>query len=158
MTTAPPRSPFLRRAGARLALTLGALTLGACAPPSAESAAPPTTPPPLTAPQTPAPRRDAQSELPPMRVSALPREGQEVLRQIARGGPFRYEKDGSTFGNRERLLPAQERGYYREYTVPTPGERDRGARRLVCGGWPVTSTSECYYTADHYASFRRVLP
>ncbi|GGK21533.1 ribonuclease [Deinococcus malanensis] len=90
--------------------------------------------------------------------SDLPREGQEMLRLIARGGPFRYSKDGVTFGNRERLLPKASEGYYREYTVRTPGESDRGARRLVCGGQEETSVHECYYTADHYASFRRVRP
>lgn len=102
--------------------------------------------------------RDPQSGLPYIAVSALPREGQEMLRLIASGGPFRYSKDGVTFGNREKLLPKQSRGYYREYTVKTPGERDRGARRIVCGGQPATNTAECYYTADHYASFRRIRP
>ncbi|GGK91766.1 ribonuclease domain-containing protein [Deinococcus radiotolerans] len=91
-------------------------------------------------------------------LSALPREGQQVLRQIAQGGPFRYAKDGSTFGNRERRLPQQPSGYYREYTVPTPGETDRGARRLICGGQPDTRTDDCYYTADHYRTFRSVQP
>ena len=88
----------------------------------------------------------------------MPREGREMLGLIARGGPFRYSKDGATFGNREGLLPRASRGYYREYTVRTPGERDRGARRLVCGGQAETSVRECYYTANHYASFRRVQP
>ncbi len=63
-----------------------------------------------------------------------------------------------SFGNRERLLPAQARGYYREYTVATKGARDRGARRLVCGGAHAANPDACYYTDDHYASFRRVLP
>ncbi|MFC6660146.1 ribonuclease domain-containing protein [Deinococcus multiflagellatus] len=85
-------------------------------------------------------------------------EGRQVLGRIAQGGPFPYRKDGAAFGNRERLLPRQPSGYYREYTVPTPGETDRGARRIVCGGAPVTRTAECYYTADHYASFRRIAP
>ena len=88
--------------------------------------------------------------------SALPVEAQTTLRLIRTGGPFPYRKDGIVFGNRERLLPIRQRGYYHEYTVPTPGERDRGARRIVCGGLPVTEPDICYYTADHYASFRRI--
>lgn len=90
-------------------------------------------------------------------VAELPRQGVETYRLIQQGGPFPYEKDGTVFGNRERLLPAQKRGYYREYTVPTPGARNRGARRIVCGGAPTTPDA-CYYTADHYASFRRIVP
>ena len=90
-------------------------------------------------------------------VAELPSQGAQTYRQIFQGGPFAYEKDGTVFGNRERLLPAQKRGYYREYTVPTPGERNRGIRRIVCGG-PPTVPDACYYTADHYASFRRIVP
>ncbi|GGO32543.1 ribonuclease [Deinococcus humi] len=106
----------------------------------------------------PASNRDPQSGLRWINVGELPREGAQLLQTIAQGGKFRYSKDGVTFGNRERILPRQPGGYYREYTVPTPGEGDRGARRIVCGGQPVTSTAECYYTADHYASFRRIRP
>ena len=102
--------------------------------------------------------RDPLSGLRYVNVADLPREGQQMLTLIAGGGPFRYSKDGVTFGNREGILPRQARGYYREYTVKTPGENDRGARRIVCGGQPKTSTAECYYTADHYASFRRIRP
>jgi ribonuclease T1 len=102
--------------------------------------------------------RDPHSGLRWIDVGELPREGAQLLQTIAQGGTFRYSKDGVTFGNRERILPRQAGGYYREYTVPTPGEGDRGARRIVCGGQPVTSTAECYYTADHYASFRRIRP
>ena len=102
--------------------------------------------------------RDPLSGLDYVNVAQLPREGQQLLTLIAKGGPFRYSKDGVTFGNREGILPQQARGYYREYTVRTPGESDRGARRVVCGGQPVTNTAECYYTADHYASFRRIRP
>lgn len=90
-------------------------------------------------------------------VAELPRQGLETYRLIRQGGPFPHEKDGVVFGNRERLLPAQKRGFYREYTVKTPGSRDRGARRIVCGGPPRTPDS-CYYTADHYASFRMIVP
>lgn len=88
-------------------------------------------------------------------ASQLPRAAASLLVLIREGGPFRYEKDGAVFGNRERLLPRQPRGYYREYTVPTPWARDRGARRIVCGGPPRT-TDECYYTDDHYSSFKRI--
>jgi ribonuclease T1 len=89
-------------------------------------------------------------------VSELPRQGRETFELIRQGGPFPYEKDGSVFFNRERLLPAEKRGYWREYTVKTPGSRDRGARRIVCGGPPRTPHA-CYYTADHYASFRKIV-
>ena len=89
-------------------------------------------------------------------LSELPEEAQTTERLIRAGGPFPYPKDGTVFGNRERLLPAQPRGYYREYTVRTPGARDRGARRIVCGGHRVMRPETCYYTGDHYASFRRI--
>lgn len=88
---------------------------------------------------------------------SLPSEAQETERLIRAGGPFPYEKDGSRFGNRERLLPVQARGYYREYTVKTPGSRNRGARRIVCGGHQPTAPDACFYTDDHYASFRRIV-
>lgn len=87
----------------------------------------------------------------------LPRQARDTYRLIRTGGPFPYEKDGTVFGNRERLLTRQPRGYYREYTVRTPGSRDRGARRLVCGGQRPTTPDSCYYTDDHYASFRKVI-
>lgn len=94
---------------------------------------------------------------PTMLVADLPREGQATYQLIRQGGPFPYEKDGVVFGNRERLLPRQERGYYREYTVKTPGSRDRGARRIVCGGQEPRQPRNCYYTQDHYASFREIV-
>jgi ribonuclease T1 len=90
-------------------------------------------------------------------LAELPVQGQRTYGAILNGGPFRYEKDGSVFGNRERLLPQERRGHYREYTVETPGSRDRGARRIVCGG-ERTTPSGCWYTADHYASFKRIVP
>jgi ribonuclease T1 len=90
-------------------------------------------------------------------IAELPAQGSQTYALIARGGPFPYEKDGTVFGNRERLLPIKGRGYYREYTVSTPGLRHRGTRRIVCGGQPRTPDA-CYYTADHYASFRRIVP
>ena len=90
-------------------------------------------------------------------VGELPTQGQQTFERIHQGGPFAYDKDGVVFGNRERLLPAEKRGYYREYTVKTPGSRDRGTRRIVCGGAP-KAPDACFYTADHYASFRRIKP
>ncbi len=93
----------------------------------------------------------------PVPLQALPIQGQETYQLIHRGGPFPYEKDGSVFGNRERALPGQKRGYYREYTVKTPGASNRGARRIVCGG-AATTPEVCYYTADHYDTFRRIAP
>lgn len=89
-------------------------------------------------------------------LSALPVEAHKTQRLIHAGGPFPYSKDGVVFVNRERLLPRRERGFYREYTVPTPGSRDRGARRIVCGGQRPTAPDACYYTADHYASFKLI--
>lgn len=103
------------------------------------------------------PGRDAVSGLPFVAVGDLPREGQRTLRLIAAGGPFPYRKDGSTFGNREGVLPRRPGGGYREYTVPTPGEGDRGARRIVCAG-VTPPDAECYYSADHYTTFRRIRP
>jgi ribonuclease T1 len=93
----------------------------------------------------------------PIALTDLPRQGVEVYRLIYQGGPFPHEKDGVVFGNRERLLPAYRRGYYREYTVDTPGARNRGGKRIVCGGQAKTPLT-CYYTADHYASFKVIVP
>ncbi len=90
-------------------------------------------------------------------LAELPKQGQETHAKILSGGPFPYDKDGTVFGNRERLLPKQARGYYREYTVKTPFSRDRGARRIVCGGTKPTAPDACFYTADHYASFKRIV-
>lgn len=89
-------------------------------------------------------------------LSELPAQAQETHRLVLAGGPFPYGKDGVVFGNRERLLPRKARGFYREYTVKTPGARNRGARRLICGGTPPTAPEVCYYTDDHYASFKRI--
>ena len=89
-------------------------------------------------------------------LASLPPEARTTHRLILAGGPFPYRKDGTVFGNRERLLPRAERGFYREYTVPTPGSRDRGARRIVCGGERPTAPEACFYTADHYASFKLI--
>lgn len=85
----------------------------------------------------------------------LPREAHATLRLVAQGGPFPHKRDGVVFQNREKLLPLHAHGQYREYTVTTPGVQHRGARRIVCGSaLPPT----CYYTADHYRSFRKIVP
>lgn len=108
--------------------------------------------------QLPAQAREARPDtLPTVALAALPKPAQATHALILSGGPFPYAKDGTVFGNRERLLPAKPRGYYREYTVRTPGVSHRGARRLVCGGKPPTRPEACFYTQDHYASFQRVL-
>jgi ribonuclease T1 len=115
---------------------------------------------PASAPTRAAPTRSAPARVAPARVDGLlviyvdelPREGRETLRLIERGGPFPYDKDGSIFQNREGILPSRPRGYYREYTVITPGENDRGARRIVAG-----ERDESYYTDDHYDSFKRIM-
>lgn len=91
-------------------------------------------------------------------LSDLPKQAVVTYERIVKGGPFPHDKDGTVFGNREKLLPPYKRGYYREYTVSTPGSRDRGARRIVCGGLEPMRPVVCYYTSDHYASFRRILP
>jgi len=84
-------------------------------------------------------------------AAELPAEARETISLIRKGGPFRFRRDGAVFGNLEKRLPTKERGYYREYTVRTPGARDRGARRIVAG-----RDGELYYTEDHYNSFRRI--
>lgn len=102
------------------------------------------------------PDRTATPALADVALSELPVQAQETHRLVMAGGPFPYAKDGVVFGNRERLLPRKARGFYREYTVKTPGARTRGARRLICGGTPPTAPEVCYYTDDHYASFKRI--
>lgn len=94
-------------------------------------------------------RPQANGTLPVRALSTLPAEAAVTWRLIQNGGPFLYPRDGVVFQNRERLLPVRQRGYYHEYTVPTPGSHDRGARRLVTGAGP----DELYYTGDHYRSF-----
>lgn len=90
--------------------------------------------------------------LPPVAAAELPPEAQRTIRAVRGGGPFRYERDGVVFGNFERRLPRRDRGYYREYTVETPGLKHRGARRIVAG-----RKGELYYTDDHYRTFRKVV-
>lgn len=96
-----------------------------------------------------------QPPLETIAADSLPHEAREMLALIARRGPYAYERDGVVFNNRERILPVQPRGYYHEFTVQTPGVRGRGARRLVCGGGP-RSVDECYYSPDHYRTFKRI--
>ncbi len=102
-----------------------------------------------------APQEIASAQI--VELAALPAQAQDTHRLILTGGPFPFRKDGTVFGNRERLLEPKPRGHYREYTVRTPGARDRGARRIVCGGKP-RQPDACFYTDDHYASFRRIQP
>ncbi len=112
------------------AVALGAVSLGACA-----------------------------RELAQVPAAELPKEARATLALIKRGGPFPYRKDGATFGNFEKRLPQRARGYYSEYTVPTPGARDRGARRIVAGAGAsgdARTSGEYYYTDDHYRTFRRI--
>jgi len=94
---------------------------------------------------------DAESGLRIVATADLPREAQDTLKLIEQGGPYPYSRDGVVFGNLEKILPKHDRGYYHEYTVKTPGEKDRGARRIVTG-----NAQERYYTDDHYKSFRRI--
>ena len=129
---------WLARSGASAALSALLLT-GLAGGAQAKEAAPTTTP--------------ALAEI---SLSELPVQALETHRLIQAGRPFPYAKDGVVFGNRERLLPRKQRGFYREYTVKTPGARTRGARRLICGGAPPTAPEVCYYTDDHYASFKRI--
>ena len=102
---------------------------------------------------TPTSTLDVASEFATIARSDLPPEARTTLALIAAGGPFPYGSDGAVFENRERLLPLRPSGAYREYTVETPGSPDRGARRII-----TAPTGEAYWTADHYASFARILP
>jgi ribonuclease T1 len=94
------------------------------------------------------------SEVP---LEKLPSEARQTVALIKAGGPFPHQRDGSVFHNREGLLPKRDRGYYREYTVKTPGAKDRGARRIVAGGCGEFGCVEYFYTDDHYRSFRRII-
>jgi ribonuclease T1 len=95
-----------------------------------------------------------------IRAVDLPYEGRQTLAAIRAGGPFLSRRDGIVFGNRERVLPRQPRGYYAEYTVPTPGAPTRGARRIIAGRGETgdfRTSGEYYYTSDHYETFRRIV-
>jgi ribonuclease T1 len=102
-------------------------------------------------------RHDAAAALPPIAAADLPKEARMTLDRIRDNGPFPYERDGVPFGNRERMLPPKPRGYYHEYTVKTLGSKNRGARRIVCGG-ETAALAECYYSDDHYQSFKSIRP
>lgn len=95
-----------------------------------------------------------------MTLADLPKEGKTTHALILKGGPYPYPKDGVTFGNFENNLPKQKRGYYKEFTVPTPGAKNRGARRIVCGAesreWSKNAPAACWYTADHYKTFQKI--
>jgi ribonuclease T1 len=99
--------------------------------------------------------RSSSAEI--VHLSELPVEAQKTHQLILNGGPFPYEKDGVVFGNRERILPINPRGFYREYTVPTPRASHRGARRIVCGGRLVRNPESCFYTGDHYSTFKKIV-
>lgn len=137
--------PVLRRVAARAlaaAALVASVAIGLGAAPSAATARTPDNP--------------ALADT--VALATLPPEALQTHRLILAGGPFPYKKDGTVFFNRERLLPPRPRGQYREYTVRTPGLSHRGARRIVCGGLPPTQPEACWYTADHYASFKRIQP
>ena len=131
-----------------------AIALAACASPSSATPNPVT---PVALPVTASPvgsgGLDPDSDLPLVSLSALPPEATEVMGLVGAGGPFPYPQDGAVFENREGLLPDADVGYYREYTVPTPGSPDRGARRII-----IANQGEAYWTDDHYASFWRIAP
>lgn len=137
------------------ALLLAGLALVGCAGPGPAGSASPGTlmgSSAATSPHAALAPAEPTSDLPTIPVAELPAEGIETLELIATDGPFPYDKDGATFQNREGILPSQPRGFYAEYTVPTPGEDDRGARRIVAG-----DDGSRFYTADHYGSFREVV-
>ncbi len=102
-------------------------------------------------------RPDQSAALRTVAAAELPNEARATLAAIRDNGPFPYSRDGVRFGNREGMLPPRPRSYYHEYTVRTPGSRSRGARRIVCGG-PSGTIAECYYSDDHYQSFKRIRP
>jgi ribonuclease T1 len=106
----------------------------------------------------PAQARTSEAPLPIVALADLPEQARATQQLIARGGPFPYAKDASVFGNREHRLPPRARGGYHEYTVPTPGAGDRGARRIICAGPRPEPPQACFYTDDHYATFRRIVP
>ena len=135
-----------------LAFMLAGIPQTGTAPPDAGRSSPASS---AAAPRTPTPGRTTAagvtnpSSLPEIKASDLPAEARQTLALIARGGPYPYSRDNVPFGNFERILPRKASGYYREFTVRTPGESDRGARRIVAG-----AAGEKYYTADHYETFK----
>jgi ribonuclease T1 len=112
----------------------------------------------IAIPETVFARESASATIESIPLSGLPKQAQDTYQLVFSGGPFPYPKDGVVFGNRERQLPRKVRGFYHEYTVKTPASRDRGARRIVCGGELKTQPEVCYYTDNHYATFSRIAP
>ncbi|MEX0174373.1 ribonuclease domain-containing protein [Streptomyces sp. LMG1-1-1.1] len=143
---------LLRPLRVLLALVLAVFLAGCSSASGGTGTATRTATPTRTAPSLPAAAPTGASGLPTVRVADLPPEARTTLRLIASGGPFPYTKDGTVFSNFEQILPREERGYYHEYTVKTPGAHGRGARRIVTG-----RNHETYYTADHYETFREVV-
>ncbi|BBZ57156.1 ribonuclease domain-containing protein [Mycolicibacterium phocaicum] len=139
-------------------LACGVALLLALTPGCAKNSATLTGPAPTASPtaHTPSPTRQNKSGLPACQLSSLPAEAATTVNLIHRGGPFPYSRDGIVFGNFERRLPNQQRGYYHEYTVPTPGAKTRGTRRVITGGEPPTNPPEFYYTGDHYETFCQI--
>ncbi|MDR3664043.1 MAG: ribonuclease domain-containing protein [Mycobacterium sp.] len=135
------------------ALTAGTALLLALAPACAKPAPTHLTGPAASSAQSAGPNR---SGLNSCQLASLPTEAATTVNLIHRGGPFPYPRDGIVFGNFEHRLPNQQRGYYHEYTVTTPGAKTRGTRRLITGGAPLTSPPEFYYTGDHYETFCQI--
>ncbi len=137
--TATPRSRRKSTAGALLAMVLAAVTAFGALVPAATQA------------------RGADALGADVSLSGLPVEALRTDQLIHSGGPFPFSRDGVVFGNYEKRLERAPRGYYHEYTVPTPGARNRGARRIICGGRQPTEPDACFYTEDHYNSFHRIV-
>lgn len=159
-TASPTNAPTLESSSRGLPSSTPQRQQATTRPRPTATAKPTTRPRQTVVPSKPTPRPTAQATRMPERDSAglryvafsdLPIQAQETIELIEQDGPFPYSKDGAIFSNREQILPNKPRGYYREYTVETPGSADRGARRIVAG-----DNGEFYYTDDHYASFRRV--
>lgn len=149
-----PRTLAPMRAGRPILLVLLLATVVAgCIGPGSAAASDPVRPAPTSGPSLPSTSKAPPAGMAVMALGALPPEAHETLALIAAGGPFPYRQDGAVFQNRERLLPDRPMGHYREYTVRTPGEDDRGARRIVTG-----ADGERYWTDDHYDSFRWISP
>ncbi|GAA0927012.1 ribonuclease domain-containing protein [Pseudonocardia zijingensis] len=140
-----------------IALLLAVVALAGCQ--SAPTSAPPVSGAEATTGSAATTSAAADDGIPDCPVAELPPEAPEVIEDIEAGGPYEYPRnDGVTFGNREGLLPDEDRGYYREFTVETPGSRDRGARRIVTGGPDERDPEHWYYTDDHYESFCEFVP
>lgn len=146
----------LRAAALACGITLLLILTPGCTKQSAVLTGPAPTAAPHAPPAGPSTTTRSKSGLPVCQLSSLPAEAGTTVDLIHRGGPFPYPRDGIVFGNFERRLPNQQRGYYHEYTVPTPGAKTRGARRVITGGEPPASPPEFYYTGDHYETFCQI--